>query len=1736
MTAATTPEIPPTPHLIVPTDGLPLDDPARYAGQVEEDAYVAMSTWIKGILSLDQPDPELLLRPVMPAQPGLGRALAAHDVLLDLGRLACHDEQATQWGYLLTPNWLTLLIDMVGYDPERGGVIKGIKPALAMITNKRGAYELVRQHLIAIGTGKAMDELEAIAAGKMDGWPGTYGAAFGEIVETYRQKCQTLLQQQPQLRPTARLAELTGSDDAQVIIDRLFNATRDKAVEYLGRAVQGDEQMLGLKPQVLKFLAQGKVQVAPGSPEHVPEKQKENQNKEKCRPADTSAPAEHPQPSNEQIAYQSNRLLGSLADEAAKDCCPKNCAAEGLPNTSDNPIHFSTGQELLYQHDFGAPGLMPVSFTRCYRSTHRAYDQGLLGARWTTAYTTAFSDLPAGPGQEAALVYHDGSGRNVRLPALAVGETHDAVLESFQVRRDGPGELSILYPYGGQDLFQAETPGHYPLRRRESAAGPVLHLLPGDLARRHFQALPMAAFLNPEALLVITDGEALWLECLPADSSALLADSPAARQGIAALDAVHRADQQAGKAHIAQAGQGLAPGAWQAQLRRRIGRIEQLLPDGSRHLHVRYRYAPALDAQGGQPVLELVEQEDALGHRRHYAYTQLPPGPDHPGARHLLSRYTAYSLDGQGFGQNLEWRIDPAWAPRGRDAGHPLATRCIRTVADDGSEDTRFFYRPARWETEVHTPDGVRRVYQYDRYHLILSVLTLRDDDSHRLAQQLWDKRGNLTKRIDAEGRTTCFRYDAADNLLAVIDPSGATTRYRYDGEHNPVAITDPAGQVWQREYDGRHQLLAETDPAGRRSSWRYDARGQLVGSTDARGGSRTMAYNRSGQLLAYTDCSGHTTRYSYDRLGRPLGSTDPAGQTTHVVTDRLGRIISLQQPDGSRSTWQYDAQGRLAGFTDPLGRSARQTYNGQGLPQTLTDPLGQTLTFHYNSALQLVALENQNGERTTFRYDTEGRLREETAFDGQLTRHAYSDSGQLLESRQGKLHFLYRRDELGRLLRRTVQAEGEPGRLESIFRYDALGRLVAAANDQVRLTFAYDATGQLLEETQSLCLKSGGTRLERCFTLRHELNALGQRSATTLPHGRRLDLQRYGPGHWIGALWNGRPLVDVERDALHRELVRTWAWQPAPGADGTTPPRLERSWDSLSRPARWRLTGLQGETLSARSWRYDPAGQMLAFEDLRRGEFHYAYDAAGQLRQARQPGLEETFAFDPAGNLMFLPQEASRPALANTAGRDHAHWDQGLDFLEQPAPAVPGPLPPVRHNQLLRYAEGAYRYDARGNVINKLHQAQAGQAPQHLHLHYDLDNRLSRALRPQPGGTLEALYTYDPLGRRVAKQVRSLVPTASASHALQVEQEQLTCFVWDGDLLLQEIADDHTLTHLYEPESFVPYAQVLSPVPATLYDPATVRAEQDRLERQAAEQQTEAETLAWLALTQPAAHTQLQATLAERDAQRQAQARQQQDEQAAADQVCYLLTDPLGTPQEAYSPDGRCLWQARYKAWGRIFKLDHAAIHQPLRFQGQYHDEETGLHYNRHRYYDPDSGRYLTQDPIGLEGGVNVYNYPTNPVQRIDPLGLCPCGDPAEIAKKAASYEGSSDWAYGTAKGRFAKNTNKCNLFVEDILTEQGSNVPDMNGVFSYNGPTAGQWGDPNVKIPGYIVVETPQPGDIVAIPHRYSDATGHVGIVTAQGKTASQSAITDAVENNNWGFRPGQKAVFRRCTCPSK
>ncbi|MCF5737410.1 type IV secretion protein Rhs, partial [Pseudomonas syringae] len=116
--------------------------------------------------------------------------------------------------------------------------------------------------------------------------------------------------------------------------------------------------------------------------------------------------------------------------------------------------------------------------------------------------------------------------------------------------------------------------------------------------------------------------------------------------------------------------------------------------------------------------------------------------------------------------------------------------------------------------------------------------------------------------------------------------------------------------------------------------------------------------------------------------------------------------------------------------------------------------------------------------------------------------------------------------------------------------------------------------------------------------------------------------------------------------------------------------------------------------------------------------------------------------------------------------------------------------------------------------------------------------------------------------------------------------------------------------------------------------------------------------------------------------------ARVDEKEGEVENKVYYFHTDQIGTPLELTDAEGQIVWQAKYRAWGAVEKLVVNEVEQNLRFQGQYFDVETGLHYNTFRYYDPEIGRFITQDPIGLDGGLNLYQYAPSAIGWIDPWG----------------------------------------------------------------------------------------------------------------------------------------------------
>lgn len=108
-------------------------------------------------------------------------------------------------------------------------------------------------------------------------------------------------------------------------------------------------------------------------------------------------------------------------------------------------------------------------------------------------------------------------------------------------------------------------------------------------------------------------------------------------------------------------------------------------------------------------------------------------------------------------------------------------------------------------------------------------------------------------------------------------------------------------------------------------------------------------------------------------------------------------------------------------------------------------------------------------------------------------------------------------------------------------------------------------------------------------------------------------------------------------------------------------------------------------------------------------------------------------------------------------------------------------------------------------------------------------------------------------------------------------------------------------------------------------------------------------------------------------------------------------MLDQIGTPKELIDSNGGVAWQAKSNLWGDIEEIVFSKTDCPIRFQGQYYDDESKLTYNWHRYYDSCTGRYLTLDPLGLECGPNPYSYVANPLKSIDPFGLMDCDGPPD-------------------------------------------------------------------------------------------------------------------------------------------
>jgi len=157
---------------------------------------------------------------------------------------------------------------------------------------------------------------------------------------------------------------------------------------------------------------------------------------------------------------------------------------------------------------------------------------------------------------------------------------------------------------------------------------------------------------------------------------------------------------------------------------------------------------------------------------------------------------------------------------------------------------------------------------------------------------------------------------------------------------------------------------------------------------------------------------------------------------------------------------------------------------------------------------------------------------------------------------------------------------------------------------------------------------------------------------------------------------------------------------------------------------------------------------------------------------------------------------------------------------------------------------------------------------------------------------------------------------------------------------------------------------------------------------------------------------------------------RQRVDIDGDSQQTFWYHTDLNGLPERLTDEEGDVVWRGQFSSWGETEYESggsRLAVPQNLRFQGQYLDRETGLHYNLFRYYDPVMGRFTQPDPIGLVGGINLYQYGPSPLSWIDPLGLS--GDNVFIHyTDKAGFE-------NIMKAGILNANNKGKVYITDLL-----------------------------------------------------------------------------------------------------
>jgi RHS repeat-associated protein len=970
------------------------------------------------------------------------------------------------------------------------------------------------------------------------------------------------------------------------------------------------------------------------------------------------------------------------------------------------------------------------------------------------------------------------------------------------------------------------------------------------------------------------------------------------------------------------------------------GQLDKLIdPSGN---DIEFDYATA--ATTGKPILQSVTYQDASSRTYLYEYTDAIRDTLISGIKdENEDRYATYGYDSDGLVTSSEH----AGAKDKITLSYGATT--TQVVESGGSTTNYVFSTDERLPRKIvsRTEAGATKSTTFAPFT---------QDWSRNRPTQITDELGNVSKFTYSNARTE-------SKTEAFGTAQARTTNYEYlwYRDARPTTIKTPSVKG-----SGYKEIVTAYDSSQRPisvSMQGFKPNGTAVSRT------ATFTYNTAGQVLTVngprTDVSDITTFDYYDcttgdECGQLESITNALSQvTTFDSYDAHGRLLEMTDPNGLTTTITYDLRGRILTITEtPVTGSARIMTNGYddaGQLTSVSAPDGMELTYEYDAAHDLISITDNLGNSIEYDYDSRGNRIEEDVYDPSsvLTRavdYTYDLKNRIDTVNEGGFATDMLFDALGNL-----EEETDPTSATTEHSYDALNRLIQTVDALSGVTdYAYNVNDNLISVTTA----NGASTVYEYDDLGNLLKEVSaDRGTTTYTHD--------AAGNVVTSTDARGKVTTYTYDALNRvteiELDNSdsIAFQYDTGTSAIG--RLNK------------ITDPSGET----TWTYNNFGQVT-------GKSHkigtvtltnaYGYDASGRLTTMTLPsGKVVTYGYtdhlpvsvtvDSTTILSGATYDPFGPANGWTWGNSTSH-SRSFDLR-----GLLDSQSMVTDTRTLTYDDAGrlttlddarhdlgFDYDSLGQLTDF---TKSGSAPLPATQYFSYDENGNRESITENGTPYS--YTNVAYSNRLTSTTGPTAKSLTYDGAGNVTSDGIHSYAYDDRSRLVSV-DSGAVTYQHNGQGQRVKKDDGTTVTLFAYD------ETGHLVGEYDGSGNPIQETVWFNGAPVAV--------------------------LIGSNEYYIHTDHLGTPR-LITDGNTIIWRWESDPFGTTTAQedpdgDLTDFTYNLRFPGQYYDEETGLHYNYYRTYDPSTGRYLESDPIGLLGGLNTYSYVSNmPTMQTDRYGL---------------------------------------------------------------------------------------------------------------------------------------------------